>query len=159
MYNSNNNNNSVNYAAARIAELMYKQHQNKHFNNNVNDNALSPSSTSSTAVIAAAAVAASSNPPMSHMTESEVKRIFSMSKSRGNFAALLVQQMYGRQDRIQSNVMGTRGKRQLSPKRMQIVKNLAFKMYPAENEKELELFWKKECVKAIDSKNRKVFII
>ena len=47
------------------------------------------------------------------INETEVKRIYAVSKSRGNFAALLVQQMYARHERIISNVMGTRGKRQL----------------------------------------------
>jgi len=52
--------------------------------------------------------------------------------------------------------MGTRGKRQLSPNRMLVVKTLAFQMYPPAHEREEEIIWKKECVKAIDSKNRKV---
>ncbi len=89
------------------------------------------------------------------INDTDVKRIFAVSKSRGNFAALLVQQMYGRHERIMSNVMGTRGKRQLSPRRMIVVKRLAFKMYPPPSEREEEIIWKKECVKAIDSKNRK----
>ena len=92
------------------------------------------------------------------ITENEIKRIFAVSKSRGNFAALLVQQLYARHERIISNVMGTRGKRQLSPRRMAVVKRLSFNMYPPPNEREEELIWKKECVKAIDSKNRKVRI-
>jgi hypothetical protein len=92
------------------------------------------------------------------ISESEIKRIFAVSKSRGNFAALLVQQMYARHERITSNVMGTRGKRQLSPRRMAVVRRLSFRMYPAANEREEETIWKKECVKAIDSKNRKVRI-
>ena len=83
--------------------------------------------------------------------ESEIKRIFAVSKSRGNFAALLVQQMYARHERITSNVMGTRGKRQLSPRRMAVVRRLAFRMYPAANEREEETIWKKECVKVSSS--------
>ena len=81
-----------------------------------------------------------------------------MSKSRGNFAALLVQQLYARHERITSNVMGTRGKRQLSPRRMNVVRRLSFQMYPPASSKEEDTIWKKECVKAIDSKNRKVRI-
>ena len=92
------------------------------------------------------------------INENDIRRIFAVSKSRGNFAALLVQQMYARHERIMSNVMGTRGKRQLSPSRMLVVKTLAFQMYPPPNEREEEMIWKKECVKAIDSKNRKVRI-
>ena len=92
------------------------------------------------------------------INDTDIRRIYAVSKSRGNFAALLVQQMYARQERIMSNVMGTRGKRQLSPRRMIVVKRLAFKMYPPPNEREEEIIWKKECVKAIDSKNRKVRI-
>jgi hypothetical protein len=88
----------------------------------------------------------------------DIRRTFAISKSRGNFAALLVQQLYNKQERITSNVMGTRGKRQLSPRRMIVVKRITFKMYPSTNEKEEELIWKKECVKAIDSKNRKIRI-
>lgn len=91
------------------------------------------------------------------INDNDVKRIHAISKSRGNFAALLVQQMYARHERIMSNVMGTRGKRQLSPRRMTVVRRLSFKMYPGD-EREEETIWKKECVKAIDSKNRKVRI-
>lgn len=90
------------------------------------------------------------------ISEQDIRRTFAISKSRGNFAALLVQQLYNRQERISSNVMGTRGKRQLSPRRMIVVKRVTFKMYPSANEKEEDLIWKKECVKAIDSKNRKI---
>jgi hypothetical protein len=94
--------------------------------------------------------------PQQLINENDIRRIFAVSKSRGNFAALLVQQMYARHERIMSNVMGTRGKRQLSPNRMLVVKTLAFQMYPPAHEREEEMIWKKECVKAIDSKNRKV---
>ncbi len=90
------------------------------------------------------------------LCDTEVKRIFSLAKSRGNFAALIVQQLYGKHERVISNVMGTRGKRQLSPRRINIVKKLTFNMYPAASQVEEEMMWKKECVKAIDSKNRKV---
>jgi hypothetical protein len=92
------------------------------------------------------------------LSDTEVKRIFSLAKSRGNFAALIVQQLYGKHERVISNVMGTRGKRQLSPRRINIVKKLTFNMYPAASQVEEEMLWKKECVKAIDSKNRKVKI-
>ena len=97
-----------------------------------------------------------SNPNL--LSDTEVNRIFSLAKSRGNFAALIVQQLYGKHERIISNVMGTRGKRQLSPRRINIVKKLTFNMYPASNQVEEEMLWKKGCVKAIDSKNRKVKI-
>jgi hypothetical protein len=93
------------------------------------------------------------------LNDTEVKRIFTIAKSRGNFAALLVQQLYGKHERIISNVMGTRGKRQLSPRRIGIVKKLTFTMYPGVDQNEEEMMWKKECVKAIDSKNRKVKIM
>ena len=93
------------------------------------------------------------------LNETEVQRIFSIAKSRGNFAALVVQQLYAKHERIISNVMGTRGKRQLSPRRISIVKKLTFNMYPGATHEEEEMLWKKECVKAIDSKNRKVKIL
>ncbi|CAF0912781.1 unnamed protein product [Brachionus calyciflorus] len=90
------------------------------------------------------------------LEESEIRRIYATSKSRGNFSALLVQKMYSKDERVVSNVMGTRGKRQLSPHRMTVVRRLSFCMYPVNDDREEELVWKKECVKAIDSKNRKV---
>ena len=41
---------------------------------------------------------------------------------------------------------------------MVVVRRLAFQMYPTQSLSEEETIWKKECVKAIDSKNRKVRI-
>lgn len=91
-----------------------------------------------------------------YLDDAEIRRIFSTSKSRGNFSALLVQKLYSKDERVVSNVMGTRGKRQLSPSRMNAVRRLSFSLYPVGDEREEETVWKKECVKAIDSKNRKV---
>lgn len=91
-----------------------------------------------------------------YLDEPEIRRIFATSKSRGNFSALLVQKLYTKDERVVSNVMGTRGKRQLSPTRMAAVRRLSFSLYPVGDEREEDTVWKKECVKAIDSKNRKV---
>lgn len=88
----------------------------------------------------------------------EVKKLYKIAKSRGNFAALLASQLYGKHEKITSNVMGTRGKRQLSPRRMSLVKKLTFKMYPSQSDTDEDFIWKRECVKAIDSKNRKIRI-
>ena len=47
------------------------------------------------------------------ISENEIKRTFALSKSTENLTAHLVQQLYARNDRIISKLMGTIDKRQL----------------------------------------------
>lgn len=93
-----------------------------------------------------------------YISAAELKKICKVSKSRGNFAALTVQNLFDKNERASSNVMGSRGKRQLSPNRMKVVKKLTFDTFPPKNGSDEDSLWKRECIKAIDSKNRKIKI-
>lgn len=105
-----------------------------------------------------------------------IKRCIRKAKHRGNFAANLAAELFSKEERIMGNCTGTRGKRQLSPRRLQIVKEITFRMYTNQaiqqvNLKcngesnlaattailqEFEEAWRKECITAIDAKNRSI---
>ena len=108
-----------------------------------------------------------------------IKKCIRKAKHRGNFAANLAAELFNKEERIACNCTGTRGKRQLSPRRLQIVKEITFRMYnsnaataavlaaaasgdtsSAANAAKLayndfEEAWRKECITAIDAKNRR----
>jgi hypothetical protein len=96
------------------------------------------------------------NSPKDYLSENEIHKIYVAAKSRGNFAAQLAQTLYSQEECITSNVMGTRGKRPLSPCRMSFVRRTTFRLFPCSDRFENLKIWKKECIKAIDSKNRKI---
>ena len=104
-----------------------------------------------------------------------IKRCVRKAKHRGNFAANLAAELFSKDERISCNCTGTRGKRQLSPRRLQLVKNITFRMYntnsvviaAASNNAvasaavnsayhDFEEAWRKECITAIDAKNRSI---
>lgn len=102
-----------------------------------------------------------------------IKRCIRKAKHRGNFAANLAAELFTKEERITCNCTGTRGKRQLSPRRLQIVKEITFRMYNSHAVKQaanisggqqsaaallqdFEEAWRKECITAIDAKNRSI---
>ena len=105
-----------------------------------------------------------------------IKRCIRKAKHRGNFAANLAAELFSKEERITCNCTGTRGKRQLSPRRLHIVKDITFKIYnnsammsAASNAnpsaaaaaitaayQDFEEAWRKECITAIDAKNRSI---
>lgn len=109
-----------------------------------------------------------------------IKRCIRKAKHRGNFAANLAAELFTKEERITCNCTGTRGKRQLSPRRLHIVKDITFRMYntnpavlaaaasgnsstaaaaaAAVNAAyhDFEEAWRKECITAIDAKNRSI---
>lgn len=105
-----------------------------------------------------------------------IKRCVRKAKHRGNFAANLAAELFSKEERISCNCTGTRGKRQLSPRRLHLVKNVTFRMYntnavvlaaastnnavatAAVNAayNDFEEAWRKECITAIDAKNRSI---
>jgi len=109
-----------------------------------------------------------------------IKRCIRKAKHRGNFAANLTAELFTKEERISCNCTGTRGKRQLSPRRLNIVKEITFKIYnsnaataavlaaaasgnsssavAAANSAyhDFEEAWRKECITAIDAKNRSI---
>jgi hypothetical protein len=109
-----------------------------------------------------------------------IKRCIRKAKHRGNFAANLAAEIFSKEERITCNCTGTRGKRQLSPRRIQMVKEITFKVYNShaaaasihESKRnpnsesainavanayhQFEEIWRKECITAIDAKNRSI---
>ena len=112
-----------------------------------------------------------------------IKRCARKAKHRGNFAANLAAELFSKEERVTCNCTGTRGKRQLSPRRLHLVKDITFRMYcntspavlaatttnstssstalvatAAVNAAyhDFEEAWRKECITAIDAKNRSI---
>jgi hypothetical protein len=109
-----------------------------------------------------------------------IKKCIRKAKHRGNFAANLAAELFNKEERITCNCTGTRGKRQLSPRRLQIVKEITFRMYNSNAAtaavlaaaacgdsssaaaaakfayNDFEEAWRKECITAIDAKNRSI---
>ena len=109
-----------------------------------------------------------------------IKRCVRKAKHRGNFAANLAAELFSKEERVSCNCTGTRGKRQLSPRRLNLVKDITFRMYntspavlaatssnnvstaavasAAMNAAyhDFEEAWRKECITAIDAKNRSI---
>lgn len=82
---------------------------------------------------------------------SEITPIYTKSRNRRNFAALLVQRLFDIQTRMRSNVAG-RGKERLDPEIMKYIKAKCFEYFecpPSEIKNE----WSK-CVVSIDEKSR-----
>jgi hypothetical protein len=109
-----------------------------------------------------------------------IKKCIRKAKHRGNFAANLAAELFSKEERITCNCTGTRGKRQLSPRRLNIVKEITYRMYngntntvailaasgssaaaaaAAAAHQDFEEAWRKECITAIDAKNRRYFVV
>ena len=85
------------------------------------------------------------------LSSADITPIYTKSRSRHNFAALLVKNLFDVPTRMRSNVT-SRGKEKLDPEIIKYVKEKVFEYYecnPAEVKKE----WKR-CVTAIDEKSR-----
>ena len=84
-----------------------------------------------------------------------VKVINREANSRQNLASKLVKKVYSKKERDTCNVHGRKGKKRLDPERMSLVQQLTYHLRPlkpGENEAEN---WRKTCVVAIDTANRK----
>lgn len=109
-----------------------------------------------------------------------IKRCVRKAKHRGNFAANLAAELFSKEERVSCNCTGTRGKRQLSPRRLNLVRDITFRMYNTNQAvlaavssnnastaavaaaamnaayHDFEEAWRKECITAIDAKNRSI---
>ena len=77
------------------------------------------------------------------------------SSSRRNFAKNIAVLAFTKQERMTSNVQGVMGKKQLSPNRIDRIKQIVFNHYPLETGEEYEKAWS-SCRKAIDENSRKM---
>ena len=84
-----------------------------------------------------------------------VKVIKNQSSSRKNFAANLVCHSFSHEERKTSNCSGVRGKKPLNPRKLDLVKSLVYQNFPLPAGQEIATNWKKECIAAIDEKNRR----
>lgn len=85
------------------------------------------------------------------LPSSQLTSIFLKSKTRRNFAALLVKRLFDVETRLKSNVSG-RGKEQLDPEIIKYVKAKAFEFYECP-QSDIKEEWAK-CVVSIDEKSR-----
>ena len=85
------------------------------------------------------------------LTSAEITPIYTKSRNRRNFAALLVDRLFDIPTRLKSNVSG-RGKERLDPEIMKYIKAKVFDFYEC-NASEIKAEWAK-CVTSIDDKSR-----
>lgn len=81
----------------------------------------------------------------------EITPIYTKSRNRHNFAALLVKRLFDEPTRMRCNVAG-RGKEKLDPDIMMYIQAKVFEYYEC-NPSEIKKEWTK-CVTAIDEKSR-----
>ena len=84
-----------------------------------------------------------------------VNEVRLQSCSRSNFCANMVRRLYTREERMQSNVRGKLGKRQLDPGRLALVQQTALQVYPLGTGEREEVIWR-HCIKAIDESCRRL---
>ena len=85
------------------------------------------------------------------LSSAEITPIYTKSKNRHNFAALLVKHLFDVHTRMRSNVSGC-GKEKLDPDIMVYIKAKVFEHYEC-NPSEVKKEWAR-CVTAIDEKSR-----
>ena len=77
------------------------------------------------------------------------------SSSRRNFAKNIAVLAFSKQERMSSNVQGVLGKKQLSPNRIERIKQIVFNLFPLDTGEGYEKAWS-NCRKAIDENSRKL---
>ena len=77
------------------------------------------------------------------------------SNSIANFAAKLNCEVFSKEERMKSNVAGTRGKEKLNSNKIAAIRDATFSIYPTDVRQQ-HVVWK-ECIKAIDEMNRRLF--
>ena len=77
------------------------------------------------------------------------------SNSIANFSAKLNCEVFSKEERMKSNVAGTRGKEKLNSSKIAAIRDATFSMYPTDVRQQ-HVVWK-ECIKAIDEMNRRLF--
>ena len=77
------------------------------------------------------------------------------SNSIANFAAKLNCELFSKEERMKSNVAGTRSKEKLDPSKITAIREATFSVYPTDVSHQ-HMVWK-GCVKATDEMNRRLF--
>ena len=77
------------------------------------------------------------------------------SSSRRDFAKNVVIATFTEEERLTSNVNGKAGKKQLSPNRMEAVREAVFRVYPLDAREKEKDVWP-DCIRAIDEAGRKL---
>ena len=79
----------------------------------------------------------------------EAVKIKTGCSSVGNFATKLLQDFFSKEQLVNRNCTGTRGKQILDPVKLGAVKKYVFKLYPAGGQGQADAQWRK-CIVAID---------
>ena len=82
-------------------------------------------------------------------------RLKNEANSRRNFAFKQAEKMFSYEERLTSNCQGKRGKKQLDPKRVDVIRRNTIKLWPLENKEEEGSAWN-ECRRAIDEGGRQL---
>ena len=77
------------------------------------------------------------------------------SNSHKNLASSIVRSVFSAHEREASNVRGLKRKKRLNPARMEMIRALTFTLRPLKLGESEEDVWKEECIKVVDSANRK----
>ena len=86
------------------------------------------------------------------LTAEDMISIRISSSSRRNFATNVNRQIFSEEERMTSNVSGTRGKLQL---KVAFIKRVAFQQFPLKAEERAKKAWS-DCIEAIDEANRRL---
>ena len=89
------------------------------------------------------------------LTAEEMISIRISSSSRRNFATNVNRQIFSEEERMTSNVSGTRGKLQLDSAKVAFIKRVAFQQFPLKGEERAKKAWS-DCIEAIDEANRRL---
>lgn len=77
------------------------------------------------------------------------------ASSRRNFALKQAERMFSFEERLTSNCLGKRGKKQLDEKKLETIRENTFKLCPLESHEDGVKAWR-ECRKAIDEGGRQL---
>jgi len=86
--------------------------------------------------------------PVSQVPHEELFRIKNMSRSRANFAVLLLKRLFDPSELEGKNIAGVRGKEQVNPAKVSEIKRMVNSFFPSAACDELSAW--RECRKAMD---------
>lgn len=85
----------------------------------------------------------------------ELLKMKAKASSRRNFALKQAERMFSFEERLTSNCLGKRGKKQLDEKKLETIRENTFKLCPLESHEDGVKAWR-ECRKAIDEGGRQL---
>ena len=89
------------------------------------------------------------------LSAENVIAIRTASVSRRNFAANINRKILSEEERMTSNVSGTKGKNELDPVKVAFIKQVTFQQYPLKGNEREKKAWS-DCILSIDEVNRRL---